>query len=95
MAAIHHRHQRMETGADVASGGFGLDIPKNAKKVELGALTDFAELGGIFKVKGSHGPLRSGRESIRLQRNRGIQGRSPVGRPRTDAVENRDHDIWS
>src|SRR5277367_6052076 len=40
------------TGADVASGGFSLDPPKDAKKVEPGALTDFDGLGGIFKVKG-------------------------------------------
>jgi len=41
-----------KTGADAAQGGFSLNIPKDAKKVEPGALTDFDELGGIFKIKG-------------------------------------------
>jgi hypothetical protein len=41
-----------KTGAEVASGGFSLDLPKDAKKVETGSLADFDELGGIFKVKG-------------------------------------------
>jgi hypothetical protein len=41
-----------KTGADVAPGALTLDIPKDAKKVELSGLTDFDELGGIFKVKG-------------------------------------------
>jgi hypothetical protein len=43
-----------KAGAEVASSGLSLEIPKDAKKVELGALQDFDELGGIFKVKGGN-----------------------------------------
>ena len=56
---------------------------------------DVATLDQMFRNDPRTVRYGQAENSIRLQRNRGIQGRSPVGRPRPDAVENRDHDIWS